>query len=194
MTQQLWVPGDTRTSLGGTALPRPRGKVRGLLSGLGQKPHPLKVGNKAKSHGGKKSQGKPTDVKRRSRENLVPFCAVGPRAPGVEHGELAQRGGTRSETGEGFVLADPCWAHSHREQNHSSHPEHGRAWAAPWIPHGLLCCQGDRQWHVQPPADQQDTVPAAQQPPPAPSCPKIQVLSRFPAQDEAQAAGAWHGR
>lgn len=54
VTQQLWVPGDTRTSLGGTALPRPRGKVRGLLSGLGQKPPPFEGGKQGKKSWGKK--------------------------------------------------------------------------------------------------------------------------------------------
>lgn len=41
---------------------------------------------------GEKSQGKPRDVKRRWRD-FLPFCAVGPRAPGVEHGEGGGTGG-----------------------------------------------------------------------------------------------------
>lgn len=182
MTQQLWVPGDTRTSLSGTALPRPPGKVRGLLSGLGQKPHPLRVGNKAKSHGGKKSQGKPTDVKRRSRENLVPFCAVGPRAPGVEHGER-DRGGLRA--GRSLLGTFPPGTAT-------------QSTAEPGQLRGSLTASCAAEVTVsgtssplltsRTPCLQHNSLP------PPPAVPKSRFLSRFPARDEAQAAGAWHGR
>lgn len=48
------------------------------------------------------------------------------------------------------------------------------------------------QRHVQPPAEQQDSVCSRTASPPTPSCPKNPRFSRFPG--KAQAVGAWPGR